>query len=226
MQLVMFLVVAEKVQSKTSETMTFAVTQGTVYIVRVANTTSSTGSAFTITATIPTPTISTGSTLSAVNTVYGTASATPTTFTVSGTNMSAGILVTPPSGFEVSLSSGSGYASTLTVGAAGTIASTTVYVRLAATAAVAGSPYSGDIVLTSAGATTVNKATVSSTVAPKGLTITGLTGDNKPYDGLLTATFTGTPAYSGLANSESFTVSGTPSANLQLLVLETTKQFR
>jgi endonuclease I len=82
------------------------------------------------------PTISTSGTLSAVNTTYGTASATPTSFNVSGTAMSAGILVTPPAGYEVCLTIGGTYTSTVTVGAAGTIASTTVYVRLAAATAV------------------------------------------------------------------------------------------
>jgi hypothetical protein len=158
------------------------------------------------------PAISTTGTLSAVSTTYGTASSSPTTFSVSGANMSAGILVTPPAGYEVSLASGSGYAATVTVGAAGTISSTPVYVRLLATANVASSPYSGNITLTSSGATQVNVATVSSTVSAKGLTITGLTGANKPYDGGTTASFTGTAAYSGLENGDSPAIAGTPSA--------------
>ncbi|MFA9219785.1 MAG: beta strand repeat-containing protein, partial [Sediminibacterium sp.] len=149
-----------------------------------------------------TPTISTTGTLSATNTTYGTASASPTTFNVSGANMSAGILVTPPSGYEVSLTSGSGYASTVTVGAAGTIASTAVYVRLAAATAVGS--YSGNIVLSSTSATSVNVATVSSAVSAKALTITGLSAANKNYDGNTTVSVTGTAAYSGLVNSESF----------------------
>ena len=170
---------------------------------------------FTVVAATPTITASAGS-LSTVNTTYGTASSTTTSFTVSGSSMTEGILITPPSGFEVSQTAGgaSGYAgngTAITVGAAGTIASTTIYVRLAATATVAGSPYSGNIVLTSSGATTVNKATVSSTVTPKGLTISGITGTAKLYDGGTTASFTGTPSYVGLANSESFSVTGTPS---------------
>jgi YVTN family beta-propeller protein len=47
------------------------------------------------------PNIITTGTLSPLSTVYGTASAS-TSFTVSGTNMREGILVTPPPGFEVS----------------------------------------------------------------------------------------------------------------------------
>ena len=52
--------------------------------------------------------------------------------------------------------------------------------------------------------------TANITAAP--LSITGLTADNKTYDGTTTATFTGTAAYSGLQNSEMFSVSGTPTA--------------
>ncbi|MES2431454.1 MAG: hypothetical protein V4556_10975 [Bacteroidota bacterium] len=106
-------------------------------------------------------TIKYSGTLSELAACSGTASA-PTTFAVAGVNMTAGILVTPPSGFEVSLSEASGYASTVTVGAAGGIAGTIVYVRLSS-AASAGT-YSGNIVLSSAGATNVNVPTISSVV--------------------------------------------------------------
>jgi autotransporter-associated beta strand protein len=109
-----------------------------------------------------TPTITAGGTLSALSTTFGTASSS-ISFTVSGANMNEGILVTPPSGFEVSTDNLT-FSPFVTVGAAGTINSTTIYVRLAAIATVAGSPYSGNIVLRS-GATSVNLATVSSTVA-------------------------------------------------------------
>ena len=102
----------------------------------------------------------TGSPLSALTTTYGTASA-PANFTVSGAYMVAGILVTAPTGFEVSQSSGSGYAATTTVAGFGTIGNTTVYVRLAATAPIA-TYNSQNIVLTSSGATPVNVTTASS----------------------------------------------------------------
>jgi hypothetical protein len=177
----------------------------------------------TASATAATPTISSTGTLAAVNTTYGTASASPTSFNVSGTNMTAGILVTPPAGYEVSLTSGSGYAATVTVGASGTIASTTVYARLTATATVSGSPYSGNIVLSSSGATSVNVATVSSSVTAKALTITGLTANNKSYDGLTTATVTGTAAYAGLVNGETFSVSGTPTFNFNTATVGNSK---
>ncbi|MCX6896641.1 MAG: YDG domain-containing protein, partial [Verrucomicrobia bacterium] len=156
------------------------------------------------------PTINVVGTLSAVNTTYGTASASPTSFTVSGIFLTGDLTVAPPSGYEVSLSSGSGYTTSLNITASGTLGDTTVYVRLAATTAAGN--YSGNVVVSGGGATSKNEATVSSTVAQKGLTITGLTGVDKPYDRNNTASFTGTPAYSGLENGESFSVGGTGSA--------------
>ena len=48
------------------------------------------------------PTISVIGTLSAVDTVYGSASATPTSFSVSGGSLTGDITVSPPSGFEIS----------------------------------------------------------------------------------------------------------------------------
>ena len=53
----------------------------------------------------------------------------------------------------------------------------------------------------------------SASITPAPLTIAGLAGGNKSYDGLATAAFTGTPAYLGLANGESFAVVGTPVAS-------------
>lgn len=167
-----------------------------------------------VTATFaPSATISTTGTLSAVNTTYGTASASPTTFNVSGVNMSAGILVTPPAEYEVSLASGSGYAPTVTVGAAGTISSTPVYVRLTSTATVSGSPYSGNIVLSSTGATSVNVATVSSTVSPLAITVSGITANNKVQDGNDIATLNfGSASLSGVVNSDPLTIGSTYTA--------------
>ena len=105
----------------------------------------------------------TGSPLSAMSTIQGTAS-TATSFSVSGANMTAGITVTPPAGLEVSTTSATsdfaGSGTAITVGSAGTIAATTVWLRLAATAPV-GTYNSQNIVLTSAGADTVNVTTAT-----------------------------------------------------------------
>ncbi|MEI7900197.1 MAG: tandem-95 repeat protein, partial [bacterium] len=140
----------------------------------------------------------TGGTLSgALSTTYGTASS-PATFTLSGTNMSAGILVTAPAGFEVSKFSGSGYATTTTVGVAGTIASTSVYVRLSATAPVSGAYNSQNIVLSSSGATSVNVTTTASgNTVNKATPTATLTVNNSP------ATYDGSPksATAGIAAS-------------------------
>ncbi|NCY22072.1 hypothetical protein EBX31_08965 [bacterium] len=113
------------------------------------------------------PAIAASGTLSSLSTTYGTPS-TSTQFSVSGANLREGILVTAPSSYEVSTDN-STFSSTVTVGSAGTIASTIVYVRLSAAATVAGSPYAGNIQLTSSGAASVNVATVSSTVAPQSI---------------------------------------------------------
>ncbi|MEO8617639.1 MAG: S8 family serine peptidase [Luteolibacter sp.] len=117
-----------------------------------------------------TPVITATGPLAAVTTIYGSPSASPTSFTVSGANMTAGILVTPPGGFEVSLAAGSGYVSSITVPGTGTITSTTVYLRLSA-ATTAGF-YSGDVTCTSSGASPVTLPTTSSEVRLKLLTIT------------------------------------------------------
>ncbi|MEO5775254.1 MAG: YDG domain-containing protein, partial [Flavobacterium sp.] len=154
-----------------------------------------------------TPTIFTTGTLSAVTTVYGTASSA-TTFSVSAQSLTEGVLITAPAGFQVS-SDDSTYAGSVTVGTTGNLASTTIYVRLAATTAVG--TYSGDVTLTSSGAVSKTVATVSSSVSQKPLTITGLTGVDKTYDGSATATVTGTASLVGVVGSDDVSLSGTPS---------------
>jgi streptogramin lyase len=114
------------------------------------------------------PVISTTGTLSALTTTYGTASAS-SSFNVSGTSMTAGILVTPPSRFEVSKDNAT-FSSTVTIGAAGIIASTPVYIRLIGS--VNAGSYSGNVVLSSTGASSINEPTAPSTVNKAPLTIT------------------------------------------------------
>jgi len=103
-----------------------------------------------------TPTIIVGGSLNAFETYTGTPSASQS-YTLSGSNLTAGIVVTPPAGFAIS-TDGVTFHTT-----AQTLASSfngPVYVRL--TGATAGN-YSGNITHTSAGATQVNLA-VSGTV--------------------------------------------------------------
>ncbi len=122
------------------------------------------------TAATTTPVIGTSGSLTAVSTTYGVASPTTATFNVSGTDLTAGVLVTPPAGFEVSLTESSAYSSTVTIPASGTLASTAVFLRLAA-GTTAGF-YSGNVVCTSTGAVPVNVPTSTSEVRLKLLTIT------------------------------------------------------
>ncbi len=114
------------------------------------------------------PNITATSAPAALTTVYGTASASAS-FTVSGTNMREGILVTPPPGFEVSTDDIT-FSGTVTVGGVGTVVPTIVYIRLASSTPVG--QYSGNIVLTSTLAGNVNVAMPESTVTPAPLTIT------------------------------------------------------
>lgn len=127
--------------------------------------------------------------LNALTTVYGTPSPAES-FTVSGELLRSGILITAPPGFEISLDNNS-FSSSLTLNGSGTIASTTVYVRLAATDAVGS--YSGHIVLSSPGAGNVNITMAKSTVTPANLIITA---DNKSKaygapNPVLTASYSG-----------------------------------
>jgi autotransporter-associated beta strand protein len=65
--------------------------------------------------------------------------------------------------------------------------------------------------------------TLTYNVNAKALTITGVTANNKPYDGTTAATLSGTAAYSGLVNSESFSVTGTPTASFATATVGTAK---
>jgi hypothetical protein len=193
---------------------TNGVNGGTWYIYDKVNTT---GNDFEITGSVDpvgaaTPTVSVSGTLAAVNTTYGTASSVPTSFTVSGLNLTEGILINAPLGYEISQTAGgaSSYATTQTVGAAGTVATKTIYVRLMATTPVG--TYSGNVTCNSAGSAGATVATVASSVGKKQITITGLTGVNRLYNGGVAAEVTGTPSYVGLANEESLSVTGVPSA--------------
>ena len=153
------------------------------------------------------PTITLTGTLAAVNTIYGTASAIPTSFSVTGNTMNAGILVTAPAGYEVSGNATSNYANSITVGSSGTIAATNVYVRLSKTT-TAGN-YSGNIILSSSGATTINEPTASSTVALFPLTVSGILAINKIYDGTTTVSLTGYPVLSNTVNNDVINITGT-----------------
>jgi hypothetical protein len=160
-----------------------------------------------------TPTVSVSGTLAAVNTTYGTASSAPTSFAVSGSNLTEAISVNAPAGYEISQTEGgaSGYAATQTVGATGTVAAKTIYLRLMATTPVG--TYSGNVTCNSAGSAGATVATVASSVGKKQLTISGLVGVDKLYNGTTAAQITGTPIYVGLVNGDDLSVTGVPSAS-------------
>jgi autotransporter-associated beta strand protein len=152
------------------------------------------------------PTITLTGSLGAVNTTYGTASATPTSFTLAGSNLTGApgnLTVTPPAGYEASF--GSGYSNPLSVPYSSSERSTvTVSVRLAATAAVnGGAGYTGDITVAGGGASSQTIATVSSTVAPANLTLTA-SDQTKIFGATQTTPVTGSTAFtsSGLKNGE------------------------
>jgi len=116
-------------------------------------------------------------------TCSGTVS-TSQSFTVSGSNMNNNVVVTAPTGYEVSLNNTS-FSSSVSIVASGTLSATTVYVRLSTSAS--GSP-SGNVVCTSAGATTQN-VSVSGTVTP--LPTTATVGSTQTICPISSATLSG-----------------------------------
>jgi hypothetical protein len=153
------------------------------------------------------PTITATGSVSARSTTYGTAS-TAASFTVSGSSLTGNLTVTPPAGFQTSLTENSGYSSSTTITASGTLASTTVFVRLAATT-TPGS-YSGNISIAGGGASSQSIAIASSAVAAKALTVTGLTGTSKVYNRSTAASASGTAALSGVVGADAVSLSGSP----------------
>lgn len=123
-----------------------------------------------------TPTVgSTTSSLSGFSTSTGVAS-TPQSFSVTGSNLTANEVITAPGSYEVSLSSGSGYGSSVSITpSSGVVTATTVYVRITAAASV-GSP-SGNVVISSTGAT------------PQNITVTGTVTTNTAVDTVVAQVF-------------------------------------
>jgi parallel beta-helix repeat protein len=134
----------------------------------------------------PSSVITITGTTTAFNTEAGIASAEQS-YTVEGTGLSAGITIIAPTGYEISMTSGSSFAASLTLPqTSGTISLTTIYVRLKGTSV--GTP-SGNITHTSSGAVPQNVA-VSGTVVPTTAPVyyyVSPTGSNS-NDGLSAAT--------------------------------------
>ncbi len=138
---------------------------------------------------VATPSITFTGSFTNFTTVQGTASAAQTS-SVSGTNLTTNVTITPPTGFEVS-TDGTNYGGGASLPpTAGTLASTTIHLRLAA--ATAAGIYSGNLAASSTGATTQNIAangTVQTAyegwAAGFGLTGGDALGTSDPDDDLL-----------------------------------------
>ncbi len=140
----------------------------------------------------PTITVSTSS-LNLGTTTQGTAGDSQS-FTVSGSNLTADIILTAPTGVELSDDGGTSYSSTLDlVESGGTVGTTTVFARITVAAPLG--PVTGTIAADSTGATEQG-ITVSGTVTAPTITVSTNLLD-------LGTTTQGTPG-----DSQSFTVSG------------------
>ena len=112
------------------------------------------------------PVITATGSISALSTTYG-APSSPGSFTVSATSLLEGITVSAPSGYEVSTNSASGYAASITLGSAGTVASQSIFVRLRASAPAG--THAGAVTVFSRGASTRIIPVATGTVSPAAL---------------------------------------------------------
>lgn len=101
--------------------------------------------------------------LSGFNYLFGNGPSAEQSFTASGTDLTAGLVITAPTNYEVSTTSGSGFANAVTLTpTSGTVASTTIYTRLKSGLAVG--TYNGTLTATSSGAPT-KQITLSGSVS-------------------------------------------------------------
>lgn len=144
----------------------------------------------------PISVLSAQSTLTGLTTVYGTASQGES-FHVSGTNLNltAGILITPPPGFELS-SDGVNYSATALINHTENAFNIKIFIRLASTTPVGN--YTGNIILSGPNAVSVNVPMPLSTVTPAPLTVT--VHDATRVYGAANPAFPVT--YSGFVNNE------------------------
>ncbi len=172
---------------------------------------------------LPTLTVSTTTTPLTAFTACANTTSAEQSFTVSGSNLTADITVTAPTGFEVSKTSGSGFGpSTTLTQSGGTVGISTIYVRMAASS---GSPSNGNVTCTSTGATTQNVAVsgtvnalptitlgpiagVSTTATSFGIPYTATTGSPNQYS-LVAGTPTAMPSFMAVSNQTFSGTSGT-----------------
>src|SRR3989339_554671 len=155
--------------------------------------------------------------ITAFTATYGSASSEQTfTFTATGLTASSPVTITAPTNFQVSLTSGSGFGSSVVVntdGSGDVTPAVTIYV-LMPSGINAGSVTGGNITLAE-GATNNTVAIPTSTVNTKILTISGLTADNKVYNATTAASLTGTAALVGVEAGDvaNVTLGGSASAS-------------
>jgi hypothetical protein len=131
------------------------------------------------------PQITVGGAVGALNYVFGAGPSAEDDFTVEGLFLTSDIVVTAPTGFEVSLTSGAGFAASVNIPyGSGTVATTTVYTRLIGGQAV--NTYTGDITIASTSVATETITLNGEVFGPptNSLVLTGV------FDGPLTG---GTP---------------------------------
>ena len=143
------------------------------------------------------PSITIGSAISGLDYFEGSGPSTEGSFSIDGINLTEDVLVTAPTNFEVSLTSGGTFTdSVVLIQTGGTVASTSVYVRLKASLGV--NTYSGDITVTSLG---VNNQTLALsgeiTAADPQITVTAFLDD-----------FNYLGSVGGPSSEDSFTVEG------------------
>ena len=111
------------------------------------------------------PTISLGGTIASLDYYENNGPSSEGDFSVSGSNLTNDITVSVSSNFEISLTSGSGFASTLTVSqTSGTAEATTIYVRLSS--GLSPETYEGVVTASSNGATD-STLSISGIVSPE-----------------------------------------------------------
>lgn len=127
---------------------------------------------FTMSLSVRKPIISSTNTLvETMSTTYGAASSTKT-INIAGQYIIQSILVTAPTGLELSNSSNTGFANTLTLSqSGGNISSRNIYIRIKNNAAVGN--ITGNLVFSSDAADNLSIPITTSYVAPAPLTITG-----------------------------------------------------
>ncbi|MEW6507331.1 MAG: N-acetylmuramoyl-L-alanine amidase [Bacteroidota bacterium] len=120
----------------------------------------------------------------------------PQSYTVSGSNLTSNIVITAPTGFQVSRNQNSGFASSITMDhAGGSLGSTTIWVRFSPTVA---QPYSGEITHTSTGAIT-QKVSISGTGTGQATLAVSSTAWTVPTNGGTSHTISVTNSSSGAA---------------------------